>query len=572
MESQKMLPIGIENFEKIRKESFYYIDKTNLIKELLHNWGEVNLFTRPRRFGKSLNMSMLKSFFELGGDSSLFAGLNISKEKELCERYMGQFPVISLSLKGVDGNNYAAARAMLCSAFGKEALRFQFLLESDNLTEDEKKLYRQLISIDEGLTSTFVMSDSTLTESILILSQLLQKHYKRKVIILIDEYDVPLDKAYQHGYYDQMSTTIRNIFNQALKSNESMQFAVMTGCLRISKESIFTGLNNPNVASITTVQFDEYFGFTDEEVQELIAYYKLEEHYETIRKWYNGYQFGRTSVYCPWDVINYCYALRFDNTSRPQNYWSNTSSNNIIKMFLKKAKSATKREIEALIAGESVKKQIQQELTYKDLESNIDNLWSMLFTTGYLTQRNNCAQEKIELVIPNEEIRNIFITQISEWFDELAVKDQGQLNNFCYAFKNGDTQMIEDLFNAYLMKTISIRDTNARKEKKENFYHGILLGLLGHMEDWSILSNAETGEGYSDIMVEIEDAGIGIIIEIKYAENNALESACAKALKQIEAKHYEQVLVESGMKIIIKYGIACYRKHCKVTMLPIKNM
>ena len=564
MQRRYKLPIGIENFEEIRTREFYYVDKTNLIRDLLYNWGKVNLFTRPRRFGKSMNMSMLKSFLEIGCDAALFEGLKISEEEELCREYMGKFPVISVSLKSVSGVDYESARQMMCTIIRKEALRFSFLLESDRIEETEKKEYRAILRVDdEGFS---VMPDAVLTNALLTLSQLLQKHYAHQVIILIDEYDVPLDRAYQYDYYDRMVELIRNMFLQALKTNDSLYFAVMTGCLRISKESIFTGLNNPKVLTVTDVRFDEHFGFTDGEVRELLSYYELDDYYETVKEWYNGYRFGDTSVYCPWDVINYCDALLADSTALPENYWSNTSANNIVKRLLGKANAITKKEMEALIAGESVKKTIRQELTYKDLDSGVENIWSILFTTGYLTSKGKASGNTFDVIIPNREIRNIFIEQITEWFREETARDGSKLSDFCRAFQEKDPSAIEERFGAYLLKTISIRDTHVQKEKKENFYHGILLGLLSYMEEWGISSNAESGEGYSDILVEIEDARIGIIIEVKYAENGKLDEGCCKALKQIEDNRYEETLLEDGMKTIIKYGIACYKKRCKVVM------
>lgn len=560
------LPIGVDEFDKIRRCGFYYVDKTDMISDLLHNWGKVNLFTRPRRFGKSLNMSMLRHFFQLGCDKTLFEGLKIAEEKELCEEYMGKYPVIFISLKAVSARDYKNARAMLCAMIGYEAMKYQFLTESEKLSEDDKKLYRQLITLDESGEGTFYMSDATLTNSLWILSGLLKKHYGKDVIILIDEYDVPLDKAYQQGYYDEMVNLLRNLFIQALKSNENLHFAVLTGCMRISKESFFTGLNNLRILSVTNVQFDEYFGFTDKEVRQMLKYYGLSEHYETVKAWYDGYRFGEVNVYCPWDVINYCDELCASVSASPKSYWSNTSSNELIRTLLQKAKKTTKREIEELIAGESVRKRIRQELTYSELDTTIDNLWSVLFTTGYLTQNGNPEEDVYDLVIPNLEIRSIFVKQIREWFDEETVRDGGVLNAFCLAFKEGDAQTIEKMFQAYLMKTISIRDTNVQKNRKESFYHGILLGLLSHMEEWDVSSNAETGEGYSDILVEIENEKVGIVIEVKYAENNAMEAACNAALKQIECKKYEQKLLMDGAKKVFKYGIACYKKQCKVEL------
>ena len=562
MESRKKLPIGIENFEEMHKENFYYIDKTGLIKELLQNWGKVNLFTRPRRFGKSLNMSMLRCFFEIGRDHSVFQGLEISKEQAFCQQYMGKFPVISVSLKGVSGRDFQAAKDMLATIIGGEAMRFQCLSASDRLSVEEKERYSRLMSL--ALHPDAAIADAYLVSSLQVLSQLLAKHYGQNVVILIDEYDVPLDKAYQAGYYEEMVALIRNLFGQALKTNDSLQFAVLTGCLRISKESIFTGLNNLRVLTITDVQFDEYFGFTDEEVRELLAYYELLEHYETIKQWYDGYRFGKVDVYCPWDVINYVDALRADPNARPKNYWSNTSSNDIVRRFIHRAeKSSTKREMEQLIAGETVAKEIHQELTYRDLDQSIENLWSVLFTTGYLTQAEQVDEDVYLLKIPNLEIRRIFTRQVYEWFQESAEADGDTLNAFCEAFRTGDVEGIEKQFHEYLWNTISIRDTFV-KGKKENFYHGILLGLLSYKASWAVSSNRESGEGYSDIAVEIGRERLGIIIEVKYCQDGNLDKGCAEALRQIEDNHYEEVLRENGMQTILKYGIACYKKLCKV--------
>ena len=562
MKSWKKLPIGIENFEEMHKEDFYYIDKTGLIRELLQNWGKVNLFTRPRRFGKSLNMSMLRCFFEIGRDHSVFQGLEISKEQALCEQYMGKFPVISVSLKGVSGRDFQAAKDMLATIIGGEAMRFQFLSTSDRLSVEEKERYSRLMSL--ALHPDAEIADAYLVSSLQVLSQLLVKHYGQNVVILIDEYDVPLDKAYQAGYYDEMVTLIRNLFSQALKTNDCLQFAVLTGCLRVSKESIFTGLNNPKVFSITDVRFDEYFGFTDREVRELLDFYGLQEHYDTINKWYDGYCFGKKGVYCPWDVINYVDDLCADPDARPRDYWSNTSSNDIVRRFIESAQnSTTKREIEQLIAGEAIQKEICQELTYRDLDKSINNLWSVLFTTGYLTQMGRPAGDVYKLKIPNLEIRRIFTKQIYEWFQESAEADGDTLNAFCEAFRTGDVAGIEKQFHEYLWNTISIRDTFV-KGKKENFYHGILLGLLSYKASWAVSSNRESGEGYSDIVVEVGRERLGIIIEVKYSEDGNLEKGCAEALRQIEDNDYEEVLRENGMQTILKYGIACYKKLCKV--------
>lgn len=567
MEIKKKLPIGIENFEEIRKEDFYYVDKTGLIKELLENWGKVNLFTRPRRFGKSLNMSMLKYFFEYGCDSSLFEGLAIATEKKLCQKYMGKFPVVSISLKDADFTNYEVAREMLCSIIGREALRFSFLKESDRLSDEDKEQYGQLIKVDISGGQGFKMTDAVLNSSLLTLTQLLRKHYGQKVILLIDEYDVPLDKAQHYGYYNEMVITIRKLFSQVLKSNDNLQLAVLTGCLRVAKESIFTGLNNLRVMTITDSRFDEQFGFLDSEVSELLEFYGLKKKYGTVKEWYDGYLFGNADVYCPWDVINYVDLLLGNPNARPRAFWINTSGNDIIRTFLQMAKGKVRREIEELVNGKTVLKKINEELTYRDLYKNIDNIWSVLFTTGYLTRRGDGEENEVYyLAIPNLEIRKIFIEQVMEWIQEEARKDAGELDAFCDAFPKGDVESIEAQFNAYLQKTISIRDTGARKGKKEHFYHGILLGLLSHREEWDVFSNAESGEGFSDILVEILEERIGIVIELKYVDENTLEAGCEDALHQIEEKGYEARLLQDEMETILKYGIAVRKKNCKVRL------
>ncbi len=556
------LPVGIEDFRRIRTDEFYYVDKTGLIKDLLEHMAYVNLFTRPRRFGKTLNMSMLKCFFEVGCDHRLFEGLGISQEKELCDKYMGKFPVISISLKGINGKNFESAKARMCSIIGNEALRFQFLAHSKKLSEIEQQQYKKMIFLNEN--GTFAMPDSLLEDSLFLLSQFLQKHYCQNVIILIDEYDVPLDKAYQAGYYDEMAELARNIFGQALKTNHSLYFAVLTGCLRISKESIFTGLNNFKVYTIKDVRYNEYFGFTDRDVRDMLVSYGLMDQYDTVKEWYDGYQFGNLGIYCPWDVINYCDDLCDGNAVEPQNYWVNTSSNDIIRKFIGKATPITRNEIELLLNGSVVKKKIRQELTYRDIDSKIDNLWSGLFTTGYLTQSGENCGSLTGLVIPNKEISQIFTEQIKEWFEEENTKDITRLESFCKAFQENNVPVIEKGFTSYLKKTISIRDTNIKKHMKENFYHGILLGLLGNMSGWKVRSNAESGEGYSDIIAEIDEEEIGFVIELKYAENASFDAGCQKALQQIKDKGYEEILINDGMKTIYRYGIACYQKRCKV--------
>jgi hypothetical protein len=564
MKTDVKLPIGIEDFEKIRTEGFYYVDKTELIKELLNHWGEVNLFTRPRRFGKSLNMSMLKCFLEYGCNPELFKGLEIAKDHELCERYMGKFPVISITLKGVGSRDFEGARAMLRSIIGNEALRFLFLRNSERLADSERQQFKQLITLDLENQQGFIMPQEVLIDSLRTLCALLHKHYGQKVILLIDEYDVPLDKAQQFGYYDEMIDLIRSLFGQALKSNSSLYFAVLTGCLRVSKESIFTGLNNPKIFSITNVRFDEQFGFTDEEVGAMLEHYGLSDKLETFRRWYGGYYFGHADIYCPWDVINYVDLLLSEPDASPRSFWINTSGNDVIRHFVRMAKPGAKKEIELLVAGENVLKKISQDLTYRDLYSDTNNLWSVLFATGYLTRRGKVEGTVYPLAIPNLEIRQIFIEQILEWFQDEVGRDSLRLDAFCAAIQKGDARAVEQQFNMYLARTISIRDTNVQKNKKENFYHGILLGLLSHQEDWYISSNMESGNGYSDILIELEEESIGIVIEVKYPDNGDLESGSDEALAQIEGRGYDEKLKMDGMGTILKYGIACNRKRCRV--------
>ena len=554
---RKKLPIGIENFEEIFKEGFYYIDKTDMIKDLLNNWGKVNLFTRPRRFGKSLNMSMLKNFFEIGSDPSLFEDLKIAEETALCQEYMGRFPVISISLKGIGAGNYQTARNLIVKIINEEARRLQFLMDSRNLSGRDKELFTQLMEKD--------MTDETLMFSLREFSELLYKHYGKKVIILIDEYDVPLAKANEQGYYDEMIFLIRNMFEQALKTNEYLYFAVLTGCLRVAKESIFTGLNNLKVLSVTSVRFDEYFGFTDDEVQEMLTYYGLSEKYQTVKDWYDGYRFGSVEVYCPRDVINYCDDLLDNPEAEPKNYWSNTSSNDVVRHFIETLDArGTKREMEALIAGEPVTKEIHEELTYNNLYDSMENIWSVLFMTGYLTYRGNPSGGSYPFVIPNMEIRNIYRDQIMEMFVKNVAGDGTYFRSFCDALKSGDAPEVEKLFSGYLQRTVSIRDTFVRKPTKENFYHGILLGILGYKTDWYVRSNRESGDGFSDISIEIEDEGIGIIIEVKYAEKSRMEAVCREALRQMESTGYAEQLKEDDCNTILKYGIACWKKQCRV--------
>ncbi len=556
MDNKLKLPVGIENFEEIRKSGFYYIDKTRLIEQLLQNWGKVNLFTRPRRFGKTLNMSMLKSFFEIGTDSSLFEGLYISNNTELCNEYMGKYPVIFLSLKGVDGLTFSKSKEMLSEIIKEEADRHYYLKNSEKLTQEDR------ISFQSILTGT----DENIENSLKTLSRFLYKHYDRKTIIIIDEYDVPLDKAFQNGYYKEMVALIKGIFGQALKTNDFLQFAILTGCLRISKESIFTGLNNFEVLSILNVQYDECFGFTDAEVRKILKDYGLSAHYADMKEWYDGYRFGNTDIYCPWDVIRYSKSLCMDEEAKPEDFWSNSSGNAIVRRFIDKADASTKNEIERLIAGEYIEKEILQELTYEELDDKIENLWSVLFTTGYLTQQGRTDDDRYRLAIPNKEIRNLFIKKVREWFRDASKNDGKALEEFCNAFIQKNSQKIEQLFGDYLWNTISIRDTAVAKDKKENFYHGILLGLLGYKSNWIIKSNAESGTGYSDILIEAPDNRTGIVIELKYAENGNMDKACLDAIKQIEEKDYVGRLKQDGMRNFISYGIACYKKDCKVML------
>ena len=561
MAGLKKLPIGIENFEKLRQEDFYYIDKTRLIEQLLTRWGEVNLFTRPRRFGKSLNMSMLQSFFEIGKDKTLFDGLRISDNQELCEKYQGKFPVVSVSLKGINGATYEEARRFLIKTINEEARRLSVLSDSTELDETDHELLTQLKKKE--------MTNDSLVYSIRELTELLEKHYGRKVIVLIDEYDVPLAKANENGYYDEMVLLIRNLFENALKTNSSLKFAVLTGCLRIAKESIFTGLNNFKVYSITDKSFDETFGFTDAEVKELLRYYGQEKYYETVKEWYDGYRFGNVAVYCPWDVINFCSDHLADPGLEPKNYWANTSGNSVISHFIDsvgKPQKLTRMELEQLVNGGIVQKEINSELTYKELYSSIDNLWSTLFMTGYLTQRGESSGNRYNLVIPNREIRNIITNHILKMFKE-NVKDDGKtVSDLCDALLNKNPEKVELIFTEYMKKTISIRDTFARKPTKENFYHGLLLGILGFKENWSVMSNRESGDGFGDILIRIEDEDVGIVIEVKYADDGNLQGECEKALQQIIDIRYTEALEQEGIHTIIKYGIACYRKKCKVLM------
>ena len=554
------LPVGIDQFDKLIKSGFYYVDKTRLIEQLLQNWGEVNLFTRPRRFGKTLNMSMLKSFFEIGTDKTLFDQLYIAANKELCEEYMGQYPVIFLSLKGVEGLNFEEAKSMLKITIRTEAQRHYELKKSEKVSEENRKLFNDILSGE----------DERIEDSLRMLSQILFEHYGKKSIILIDEYDVPLDKAFQHGYYKEMVSLLRGLFGQALKTNEFLQFAVLTGCLRVSKESIFTGLNNFKVLSIADVRFDEQFGFTDEEVRKLLKDYNLEDYFSEAKEWYDGYHFGNADIYCPWDVINYVEHLRYDPEAEPEAFWINSSGNDLVKRFVAKADQTTKDEIEQLIAGDVIEKKIRQDLTYDEIDQSIDNLWSVLFTTGYLTQTGRAERGIYKLMIPNKEVREVFIDQIQQWFDQTVVNDEDRMSSFYQSFAQGKAKDVQDQLTSILAETISILDTKARNEEKENFYHGMMLGLLRNHRNWIVRSNVESGEGFVDILIKPEDPDEGILIELKYSKTfDGLEKACERAMEQVKNRRYDEALREEGRCHILAYGIAFYKKRCKVVVQKI---
>lgn len=564
MNRQLKLPVGIENFQEIRQLGFYYVDKTKMIEHLLSQWGKVNLFTRPRRFGKTLNMSMLRYFFEIGTDPTLFDGLFISQNKELCETYLGKFPVVFLSLKNVDGLTFEEARYRLTELIAKEAERFGFLADSDRLSENEKKMYQALTALSDG---RYTMDELLLVSAIQTISQLLYRHYGQKIILLMDEYDVPLDKAFQHGYYREMVSLIRGMFGQALKTNDFLYFAVLTGCLRVSKESIFTGLNNLKVLASTDARFDEYFGFTDEEVKILLEAYHLESHMEETKEWYDGYHFGNADIYCPWDVISHVDRLCGEPTAAPQAYWINTSGNDLVKRFIEKADKTTRDEIEALIAGGLIEKPIRLELTYDEIDNSINNLWSVLFTTGYLTQAGRTDQGDYRLRIPNKEVREVYKLQIQEWFRDTVLQDTEPIRAFLQAFTDGNAKEIEARLTKILGNMISILDTKARDEEKEIFYHGVLLGLLRCNFDWSVKSNVEAGDGFADIIVEPESPDAGIIVELKYSQTfSGLESACERALAQIRDRRYAEYLKGEGRNEILVCGIAFCKKRCRVVV------
>ena len=554
------LPVGIDNFEKIRQNGFYYVDKTSLIEQLFSNWGEVNLFTRPRRFGKTLNMSMLKYFFEIGTDRSLFDGLHICANEKICSEHMGKYPVIFLSLKNAEGLNFDTAKYQMVELIAREAERFPFLAKDTNLSDRDREKYRVLTAFADG---HYQMSDDVLCGSLQTLSELLYKHFNQKTVILIDEYDVPLDKAFQHGYYREMVALIRALFGRALKTNEALAFAVLTGCLRVSKESIFTGLNNFKILSITDSRFDEQFGFTDKEVQKLLADYHLEARFSETKEWYDGYRFGNVDVYCPWDVINHIDRIKDDPNARPEAYWINTSGNDLVKRFVDKANRTTRNEIEQLIAGNAIEKMLRLDLTYDEIDNSIENLWSVLFTTGYLTQAGMTEDGAYRLVIPNREIREVFKMQIQEWFKKSIFSNTEQLTAFWKAFEEGNTDGVEMYLNRIMSNSISVFDIKTG-EKKEISYHNLLVGILTGNADWLVKSNVEAGEGFADIIVETEDPNAGIVVELKYTKDyDEMEQACRAALDQINDRRYQEYLLNDGRKDITLYGIAFCKKRCK---------
>lgn len=555
------LPVGIDNFEKIRRNGFYYVDKTSLIEQLFSNWGEVNLFTRPRRFGKTLNMSMLKYFFEIGTDRSLFDGLHISSNEKICSEHMGKYPVIFLSLKNAEGLNFDTAKYQMVELIAREAERFPFLAKDTNLSDRDREKYRVLTAFADG---HYQMSDDVLYGSLQTFSELLYKHFNQKTVILIDEYDVPLDKAFQHGYYREMVALIRAMFGRALKTNEALAFAVLTGCLRVSKESIFTGLNNFKILSITDSRFDEQFGFTDKEVQKLLADYHLEARFSETKEWYDGYRFGNVDVYCPWDVINHIDRIKDDPNARPEAYWINTSGNDLVKRFVDKANRTTRNEIEQLIVGNAIEKTLRLDLTYDEIDNSIENLWSVLFTTGYLTQTGMTEDGAYRLVIPNREICEVFKLQIQEWFKKSIFSNTEQLTAFWKAFEEGNTDGVEMYLNRIMSNSISVFDIKTGEGKKEISYHNLLVGILTGNADWLVKSNVEAGEGFADIIVETEDPNAGIIVELKYTKNyNEMEQACKAALDQINDRRYQEYLLNDGRKDITLYGIAFCKKRCK---------
>lgn len=560
----KKLPIGIDDFKKIRESDFYYVDKTKLIENLINNCGKVNIFTRPRRFGKSLNMSMLKCFFEIGTDTSLFNGLYISDNKELCEKYMDKYPVISLTLKDIEGLDFKEALKRFSELIGCEANRFDFLLNSDRLSSTDKERYSSLIALNNGKYS---MDEDVLTSSLKLLSSLLYKHYNQRVIILIDEYEAALYNAFNNGYYDEMVSLIMSMYANALKGNEALEFAVLTGCLRLPQKIIYGGFNNFRYLSILDSRFNDSFGFTENEIKELLDYYNQDYYFEETKKWYDGYRFGDVDIYCPWDVINYVDLLNISSNKTPQPFWINTSSNDIVKRFIYMADKKTRDDIERLVAGEAIEKEIHQELTYDEIDKSIDNLWSVLFTTGYLTQVGINKDGYFKLKIPNEEIRTVYKKQIREWFNATIQEDTNSLNKLWDDFKNGNCEGIESYLNKTLDNTISIFDTKSHDGKKEYAYHMFLTGILSTNRNWIVKSNLESGDGLADLIIETDNYNNGIVIEIKHSLTfDDMNKTSLEALNQIKDKRYDAYLRNKGRNDILIYGIAFYKKRCKVVV------
>lgn len=557
----KRLPTGWDDFERVIKGDYYYVDKTRLVNNLIQTGSAVTLFTRPRRFGKTLNMSMLKNFFEIGSDPSLFDGLEITKNKVICNEYMGKYPVISISLKGVSGLTYEEAKNKLAAVIATEAMRFSFLEDSSKLSERDKALYEQLVKVDDNGKSRFDLPLDVLSGSLYTMTELLNKHYGLKAVVLIDEYDVPLDKAHIHGYYDEMVELIRDMFHAAFKTNSNLAFAVLTGCLRVSKESIFTGLNNMKVDSISMLNSGEIFGFSNNEVEQMLAYYGISENKDEVKAWYDGFRFGDDEVYCPWDVINYVDDNISGVTKEPNNYWINSSGNDLVREFVDISTKETIEDLEKLVSGEKVKKSINENLTYRDMDSTIDNLWGILYATGYLTGiRTN--DNLYDLWIPNKEVRQIYEENIIKWFNKKVREDASSKEQFYNAALSGNAEEMEGVLNGLLFDSVSIRDTYTRKYLRENFYHGFVLGLLTGFE--GIRSNSESGDGYSDIMILDRGNKTAAILELKYADSDdveVMEKACNAAIKQIVVKKYDKTLIRSGVaKNIYKYGISFNKK------------
>ena len=553
----KPLPIGIDNFEMLITRGYYFIDKTLLIKDLLDNKAAVNLFTRPRRFGKTLNMSMLQYFFENSSkdNSYLFENLNIMKVGQKYTSHMGQYPVINLSLKSAKQPNFELAYISIRRRIAEEYKRHEYILESEQL-QHEKERYLKILK-EQGEEGDYI-------DSLYFLCECLEKYHNKKVIILIDEYDVPLENAFFEGFYDRMIAFIRSIFESALKTNSSLEFAVITGCLRISRESIFTGLNNLEIISVLNKSYSEYFGFTQDDLKVILKDYELLEKEELIKNWYNGYVFGNTEVYNPWSVVRFVKDLVTDLNTFPTSYWANTSSNSIVRSLIEKADTATKKEIELLIEGKTIEKPVHEDITYDEIYDTMDNLWNFMFFTGYFKKVNERMDSEdnryLELSIPNREVKYIFRSKILKWFEEkVKAKDLSKLYT---SIINGEPQIFEEELGRLLIETISFNDAY------ENFYHGFVVGALANMHDYIVKSNREGGKGRSDLFIKsVSKRGIAIVIEFKIAKNiDDLEKRADDALKQIENKGYDMELRSEGYKNIIRYGISFCEKDCYIKM------